>query len=254
VKVTRVPEHTTAARVSDSFVPLRPGGTAPTQNREFPDASAVARTNLRPLGYELTGRGLPHYARSHSCRSMVVLPSSLFHPVALVRIVFTMFCSQIRSQYSNRECSRRLLRAIERIIARLSPDTIAWSWLGQALRRCRQLAVTELIWHVKSVSGGMLLSGEPTRRLKHARVLGPQGGRPCSRARQAELVNFAPRASDLGRGGDVAASEPPEAFVEGAEPPQDLGLTRRLVGAFMLSRPSCHRGSLPSPRCRPRCR
>ena len=59
--------------------------------------------NLRPLGYGLTVRRLPHCGRSHSCRSTDVEPSSLFHHVPYMRIVFTMFCSQIRSQLSNRE-------------------------------------------------------------------------------------------------------------------------------------------------------
>jgi len=183
-----------------------------------------------------------------------------------------MFCSQIRSQCSKRECSRRLLRAIERIMARLSPGTIAWSWLGQAGRRCRQNWLRGFgprgrggfltLPHHRAPAGsgalrvvgraqlrevprarvrmpletsrrGRIGRPEPRqsgigfwRRALERRAYAPSqartctrtaGGRLCSRARQAELVNFAPRACDLGRGGGVAASEPPEAFVEGAE-------------------------------------
>jgi len=63
-------------------------------------ARAVHRHYLQPLDYELAGRGLSRCDRSHICRLIAILPSRLVHPVALVRIVFTAFCGQIRGQFT----------------------------------------------------------------------------------------------------------------------------------------------------------
>src|SRR5271166_2862655 len=44
----------------------------------FPTLVAGQDSNLRPLGYELAGRGLSRYARSHSCR-----PATFSRPTCL---------------------------------------------------------------------------------------------------------------------------------------------------------------------------
>jgi hypothetical protein len=58
-------------------------------------------SNLRPLGNELTRRNLPRRDKSHTSKSGSFQPSRLFRDVSVVRLHFSLFCSQIRSQHSN---------------------------------------------------------------------------------------------------------------------------------------------------------
>jgi hypothetical protein len=65
---------------------------------------------IRPLRYELAGRGLPHYDRSHSCSSTTFSRPDLSHLVPLVRVGSTVFRVPIRGQPTERQVQPSLGR------------------------------------------------------------------------------------------------------------------------------------------------
>jgi hypothetical protein len=110
-RISRLPSALTPVAIKVCTPTTRPfsrtlSTSASAATNVYGPASRGRARNASTCSSSSTGRGLPWCDRSHSCRSMVVLASRLFHPVALVRLGSTVLRVQIRSHYSNTECRR----------------------------------------------------------------------------------------------------------------------------------------------------